>query len=194
MAIEYKTIEIATPYSSLGDNTIEIRISDDYNISTNQSTLTIVGARWKSDVWSGVSSTIDGSVLIDGVVAASFIDSSSWVDSISASYPSTYKAPQSSTPIVKTHDNMGALTIAISLTKRDGSSYTTFTLVVGLSPYRNVKLSSESKNLSLTTHPRGIVYIANGSTFEPYQCYIGNGSSWDLAIPYIGNGSSWVQY
>ena len=36
-----------------------------------------------------------------------------------------------------------------------------------------------------------VVYIDNGTTFEPYEIYIDNGSSWDLYQAYIDNGSSW---
>lgn len=37
----------------------------------------------------------------------------------------------------------------------------------------------------------GVVYIDNGTAFEPYHVYIDNGTSWDLYIPYIDNGTSW---
>lgn len=43
-----------------------------------------------------------------------------------------------------------------------------------------------------TAIKRGLVYVGNGSSFDPYLIYIGNGSDWDLYIPYIGNGSDWV--
>lgn len=37
----------------------------------------------------------------------------------------------------------------------------------------------------------GVVYIDNGTTFEPYLVYIDNGTSWDLYLAYIDNGTSW---
>lgn len=37
----------------------------------------------------------------------------------------------------------------------------------------------------------GIVYIDNGSTFEPYLTYIDNGTSWDLYLAYVDNGTNW---
>lgn len=38
----------------------------------------------------------------------------------------------------------------------------------------------------------GVVYIDNGTTFEPYLVYIDNGLSWDLYMAYIDDGSSWT--
>ena len=37
----------------------------------------------------------------------------------------------------------------------------------------------------------GVIYIDNGTTFEPYLAYIDNGSSWDLYIAYIDDGVEW---
>lgn len=37
----------------------------------------------------------------------------------------------------------------------------------------------------------GVVYIDNGTTFEPYLAYIDNGEDWDLYLMYIDNGTSW---
>lgn len=37
----------------------------------------------------------------------------------------------------------------------------------------------------------GVVYIDNGSVFEPYLAYIDNGTGWDLYLMYIDNGTSW---
>ena len=37
----------------------------------------------------------------------------------------------------------------------------------------------------------GVVYIDNGTSFEPYLAYIDNGTSWDLYLMYIDNGTSW---
>lgn len=37
----------------------------------------------------------------------------------------------------------------------------------------------------------GVVYIDNGTTFEPYLAYIDNGASWDLYLAYIDDGASW---
>lgn len=37
----------------------------------------------------------------------------------------------------------------------------------------------------------GVIYIDNGTTFEPYLAYIDNGSSWDLYLAYIDDGSNW---
>ena len=38
----------------------------------------------------------------------------------------------------------------------------------------------------------GVVYIDNGTTFEPYLPYIDNGSTWDLYIAYIDDGTEWI--
>lgn len=37
----------------------------------------------------------------------------------------------------------------------------------------------------------GIVYIDNGSAFEPYLPYVDNGTSWDVYLVYIDDGTSW---
>lgn len=37
----------------------------------------------------------------------------------------------------------------------------------------------------------GVVYIDNGTAFEPYLTYIDNGTNWDLYIAYIDNGTDW---
>ena len=37
----------------------------------------------------------------------------------------------------------------------------------------------------------GIVYIDNGTTFEPYLPYIDNGTSWNLYLAYVDDGTSW---
>ena len=37
----------------------------------------------------------------------------------------------------------------------------------------------------------GVVYIDNGTSFEPYLAYIDNGTSWDLYLMYIDNGTTW---
>ena len=37
----------------------------------------------------------------------------------------------------------------------------------------------------------GVVYIDNGTTFEPYLPYIDNGASWDLYLMYVDNGTNW---
>lgn len=38
----------------------------------------------------------------------------------------------------------------------------------------------------------GVVYIDNGTTFEPYLPYIDNGSTWDLYMAYIDDGTEWI--
>lgn len=37
----------------------------------------------------------------------------------------------------------------------------------------------------------GVVYIDNGTTFEPYLAYIDNGTDWDLYLSYIDDGMDW---
>jgi hypothetical protein len=51
-----------------------------------------------------------------------------------------------------------------------------------------------SGTVNLTPISRGLVFIDNGSAFEPYEIYIDNGTGWDKYIPYIDNGSSWDVY
>ena len=37
----------------------------------------------------------------------------------------------------------------------------------------------------------GVVYMDNGTAFEPYLAYIDNGTSWDLCLVYIDSGTNW---
>ena len=37
----------------------------------------------------------------------------------------------------------------------------------------------------------GVVYIDDGTTFEPYLAYIDNGSEWELYLAYVDNGTGW---
>lgn len=53
---------------------------------------------------------------------------------------------------------------------------------------------SSDVEIAATADRQGLVYIGNGSEFQPYLIYIGNGSTWDQYVPYIGNGSTWDLY
>lgn len=37
----------------------------------------------------------------------------------------------------------------------------------------------------------GVVYIDNGTTFEPYLTYIDNGTEWELYLMYVDDGTDW---
>ena len=37
----------------------------------------------------------------------------------------------------------------------------------------------------------GLVYISNGSIWEPYIVYISDGTSWNRCIPYMSDGANW---
>ena len=37
----------------------------------------------------------------------------------------------------------------------------------------------------------GVVYIDNGTTFEPYLAYIDNGTDWELYLMYVDDGTDW---
>lgn len=37
----------------------------------------------------------------------------------------------------------------------------------------------------------GVVYIDNGTTFEPYLAYIDNGTDWELYLMYVDDGLNW---
>lgn len=88
--------------------------------------------------------------------------------------------------------------------KHSPSGEAAFNITIGPNNYENFQYyragaalainEQTISNIALNKHPQGTVYIANGSTWNAYQCYIGNGNSWDLAIPYIGDGASWIQY
>ena len=55
----------------------------------------------------------------------------------------------------------------------------------------NTHTVTDNVSIVTTTIKQGLVYLGNGSSFDPYLIYIGNGSDWDLYIPYIGNDSDW---
>lgn len=55
----------------------------------------------------------------------------------------------------------------------------------------NTHTVTDNVSIATTTIKQGLVYLGNGSSFDPYLIYIGNGSDWDLYIPYMGNGSGW---
>lgn len=56
--------------------------------------------------------------------------------------------------------------------------------------FPRLDLTTPSITLNYNT---GLVYIDNGSGFEPYEIYIDNGKSWDRYIAYVDNGTSWDQ-
>lgn len=60
-------------------------------------------------------------------------------------------------------------------------------------PYDGLQYKTELATITVEG-AAGLVYIDNGSSFEPYQVYVDNGSDWDLYIPYIDNGSDWEMY
>lgn len=37
----------------------------------------------------------------------------------------------------------------------------------------------------------GVVYVGNGTTFEPYLAYIDNGTEWELYLMYVDDGTDW---
>lgn len=67
------------------------------------------------------------------------------------------------------------------------------TYIVNGSTFTSGNTHTVTDNVSIvtTTIKQGLVYLGNGSSFDPYLIYIGNGSGWDLYIPYIGDGSNW---
>lgn len=67
------------------------------------------------------------------------------------------------------------------------------TYIVNGSTFTSGNTHTVTDNVSIvtTTIKQGLVYLGNGSSFDPYLIYIGNGSDWDLYIPYIGDGSNW---
>ena len=50
---------------------------------------------------------------------------------------------------------------------------------------------SDNVDVATTTELYGLMYIYNGSNWDPYLVYVDNGTSWDQYIPYVDNGSSW---
>lgn len=40
---------------------------------------------------------------------------------------------------------------------------------------------------------QGLVYIDDGTGFEPYQVWVDNGSSWEQYAPFVDNGTTWEE-
>lgn len=55
----------------------------------------------------------------------------------------------------------------------------------------DIKTSDSTVTLYAVWEISGVVYIDNGTTFEPYLAYIDNGTDWDLYLAYVDNGTSW---
>jgi hypothetical protein len=62
---------------------------------------------------------------------------------------------------------------------------------VNYTPDNDIKPSG---TMTLTKINRGLVYIDNGTTLEPYLCYIDNGTTWVYYRPYIDNGTDFIEY
>ncbi len=77
----------------------------------------------------------------------------------------------------------------------DSSGETVFdqddTTIVPTDLASNITTGDRTITLYAVWEISGVVYIDNGTTFEPYLAYIDNGSSWDLYIAYIDDGVNW---
>lgn len=77
----------------------------------------------------------------------------------------------------------------------DTSSATVFdqddTSIVPTELAGNIVTGDQTITLYAVWEISGVVYIDNGTTFEPYLAYIDNGSGWDLYIAYIDDGVNW---
>ena len=123
---------------------------------------------------------------------------SSWSESTTwSSKPSTTTTGQSAAVSMGT-GHSGSVTFDVTDIVQawaDGSSNYGIQLMHSGTTASNIKCiadrtSSSAAYITVTYEPKGVVYIANGSSFDAYEVYIANGSSFDRYIPYIANGSS----
>lgn len=56
---------------------------------------------------------------------------------------------------------------------------------------KSLESGNATVNLYVQWKPSGVIYIDNGTTFEPYLPYIDNGTSWDLYLAYVDDGTNW---
>lgn len=107
------------------------------------------------------------------------------LDATAIGLPQTVRVP---------HNSDGTKTIAVTLA---ANGYTYFNLWFNMFGYEagvGNNFAASSQNIVLTSIPRGLAKIHNGTSFENYSIQIYNGSSWDRYTPYVYNGSSWEAY
>lgn len=144
---EFKTLEFTLTGNNGAPGTVEVQISDTYSAVNNTSTLQVSRVRFKRDNFSGVSTAIDGQILINGNAVATF--SNVFITS-SASYVTV--SPTSTSSLSVLHNNDGSLSVSVMLIK-NGSAYQGFTAF--MTAYTAYTIwSNESKTLALTTQPR----------------------------------------
>lgn len=74
------------------------------------------------------------------------------------------------------------------------STGTTVVYTDGQSILNLTTINGATINLYAVWVSKGVVYIADGTGFNPYTVYIHNGSTWEQYIPYIHNGTEWELY
>lgn len=130
---------------------IRVTVSDNYDIATNTSMLTVTKIEAKGESWNGASATVDGTVLINGQTAAVFNDTANW-GSLTAAY-SFSAAPQSSVPVSVLHNNDGTLSVTVALGKNH-ATYAAFTIAISAGGYLYRAMQTDGQTLTLTTQPR----------------------------------------
>lgn len=103
----------------------------------------------------------------------------------STSYSGT---PSPTTITVQHNSTAGEKSITIA-----GSSHIRCIMTQNSTAYTN-SYGSGSQTEVVGSVEEGIVYLSNGSSFDPYQIFISNGSSFDQYVAYISNGTKWVPY
>ena len=55
----------------------------------------------------------------------------------------------------------------------------------------NITTGDRTVTLYAVWEISGVVYIDNGTSFDPYLAYIDNGTGWDLYLVYVDDGTTW---
>jgi len=192
MATTYGTQDFKL-YCANTAKTIDVRVQwyESYDDSTNISTVGINDVLLKQTVASGTQYiTVSGAIWMAGVKCAQKADTNmQLVYDTWTSIGATWLANGT----VQHDSSTGAATTGLAI-----AQYSTaagfWVYMGGYNYYSGAGGYASEYTVSLTTHPRGLVYIDNGSSFAAYQAFIDNGSSWSQYKAYIDNGSSWVDY
>lgn len=92
-----------------------------------------------------------------------------------------------------TIDGGGAWSTSGTLTVEhgdDGTKTLDITITAGIWAYTSTNCTGNG-SFDLDPLARGLVYIDNGTGFEPYQVFIDNGAEWEMYALHIDNGSAW---
>lgn len=171
--------------------TLRFHYKETYILETAKSNLSIVKIQLKSASWM-TTYWLDGTITVEGQEiynTDSYVgEHGAYIETLNTFYDIT----DGETEQVVT--DFGTATNLL----HDENGNKTITITVALTGYTRTGnagsgwIVSDEVQIDLTQIQRGLIYIDNGSTFEPYQIYIDNGSDWDLYQLYIDDGTNWV--